>query len=288
LVNGQNQFYLRYATSNADTTRIGAGAAVATYSTYNQVCADCHNFRGANPADGSSSLTSSRAPSMGPQMNMLLGISGSQTDSGGYENPPRQTGTHAQAPDQCVTCHMGPTASHTFLPNQDETSCAPCHSATDAADKQSAMQAQIAGQLDVLQTNLSLWSNATFTSSAGGEVTTYSWDYTNNIAGDTPNGTGYVPAANKIPVQIMRARYDYWYAIVDGSYGVHNPFYTPWLLTIANNNVVQLLTALNITPAVKSANSAAHLITAFKAKAAAVQGETHCPLQPASLVRRRK
>ncbi|HEY3331676.1 MAG TPA: multiheme c-type cytochrome [Capsulimonadaceae bacterium] len=228
LANGE-QKQLRRATVNMDATGIGPGATVATYTTYNQMCGSCHNTRGANPADSALSTGTSRsAVHHGPEMNMLLGASGVEKNDIGVQSPARRVGTHASAPDQCVTCHL-PNASHTFTVKLDQ-SCVPCHSPADAAARKTALQNEVMGDLAHLQSELSAWAVAKY-----GAGNTTSWDYTSNItAGQT------VPVQSTVPIEIKRARYNYWYVIIDNSYGVHNPFYTRFMLQIAQDNINEL------------------------------------------------
>ena len=68
-------------------------------SAYNpdiNICAQCHNHRGA------SWTSTSRPPHHSPQYNMLLGTVG-ELDTGVAPNEP---GSHALLPGQCVDCHM--------------------------------------------------------------------------------------------------------------------------------------------------------------------------------------
>ncbi|MDR3708939.1 MAG: hypothetical protein P4L33_11620 [Capsulimonadaceae bacterium] len=290
LTSSGGQFQLRRPTSNSDTTGIAAGVSVATYTTYNQLCGSCHNDRAADPSDaGLVKSTSRPAVHNGPEMNMLLGVSGVQTDDTGAQSP-AGTSSHMNAPDQCVHCHM-PNASHTFTVQLD-TSCSPCHSATDAASRESAIQTEILGDLNTLQTNLSTWSATKFASLAGGLPTTYSWDYTSQILGDSPTGTGYVPASQAvatIPIEIQRARYNYWYIIKDQSYGVHDPIYERFLMQIANNNVTEALAKLGVTAlplSTPATQSTATLKAYFNAQAARVKQSSSMYVRTSASVRK--
>lgn len=214
--NGNTQFQLRRATSNTSTTGIGAGTTTGTYTTYNQLCGSCHNSRGSNSTDAGLEASTSRGPSMGREMDMLLGITGAQ----GGTTPPQQTSSHVNVPDQCVHCHL-PNASHTFTVNLD-VSCSPCHTAADAAARETSVQGEVLNGLLALHSRMQAWALATYGHSD-------MWDYTTNLAtGETP------PNEATVPIEIQRARYNYYDILTDASYGVHNWVYTDYLLSESN------------------------------------------------------
>jgi len=211
---------LRYAEENADTSGLAAGTPVKTYSTINHTCGNCHNNRGGGATDATLTTGTSR-PSFhhGPQFPMLMGIGGCEE---GGAPPAVRTTAHANAPGQCVHCHM-PNSKHTMIVNFDK-SCAPCHSPGDAAARY-AIRGLIEGQLVALLTRLQNWSKATL-----GDPDL--WNYTSNIpAGKTPPNQGL------IPIQVKRARHNYYFVLEDKSYGVHNSSYTRYLLDLANANL---------------------------------------------------
>jgi hypothetical protein len=163
----------------------------------------------------------------GPQYSMLLGVSG-YTAQGG---PIQGTSSHAEAPDQCAHCHM-PDGRHTFTVSLD-TGCAPCHTAADAAARSTSVKGEIQNSLLALRTRMQTWSQQAFNNPD-------LWDYTSNIPeGETP------PNQAQVPLQVKRSRYNYYFVLNDGSYGIHNTPYTRYLLTVAN----QQLDALGVAAA---------------------------------------
>ncbi len=227
------QDQLRRPTSNLDPSDIAPGVPLAVYSTANQVCGTCHNGWGANPTDANLQRSTSRPLfHEGPQYSMLLGVSGYEEQGG----PIQRTSTHAEAPDQCAHCHM-PNASHTFTVNLD-TSCAPCHTPADAAARETTVQSGIQNDLVALRTRMQTWSQQTF---GNPDL----WDYTSNIQAENETP----PNEAQVPLQIKRARHNYYFIINDRSYGVHNNPYTNYLLTVANNelNAIQVPAAPALT-----------------------------------------
>ena len=58
------------------------------------------------------------------------------------------------------------------------------------------------------------------------------WDYTSNIAaGKTP------PNQTLIPIEVKRARHNYYYVVISGDLGIHNPAYTRYLLQWSATNL---------------------------------------------------
>ena len=58
------------------------------------------------------------------------------------------------------------------------------------------------------------------------------WDYTSNVtAGKT------APNQSLIPIEVKRARHNYYYVVISGDLGVHNPAYTRYLLQWAATNL---------------------------------------------------
>jgi formate-dependent nitrite reductase cytochrome c552 subunit len=115
---------LRHPVSNTDTSAIAPGTSAASFTTFDHLCAQCHNGRGADPSDAKLATSTSRPMHASVQMQMLMGF-------GAVEGPaPVERNTaHAQVPGQCSKCHL-PDARHTFTVSYDK-SCAPCHTAAD-------------------------------------------------------------------------------------------------------------------------------------------------------------
>ena len=211
---------LYHQVTNNDTTAIGPSTAASSFTLYNQVCGECHNDRGADGSDAALINGTSR-PNMhaSNQMNMLLGEGGSELPTA----PITRTTTHATIVGQCSHCHMG-AASHAFVPNYD-TGCQPCHTASDAASRVGALQLEIVNDLYALRTRMQTYATANL----GGPDC---WDYTSNIPSpEVP------PDQSLVPIQLMRARENYYFVLEDASEGVHNSAYTRYLISTANTNM---------------------------------------------------
>ncbi len=216
---------LRRKTFNTDTTAVAPGTTASTFTAFDHICAQCHNGRGTNPAD--SALASSTArPSMhdSNQYNMLMGFGGVEGNG-----PVVRNTEHANAPGQCSKCHM-PDSRHTFTVSYDK-SCSPCHTAADAAARINVTRTTIIDDLLVLRTKMEAWATNTF----GNDLF---WEYTSNITaeGFTP------PSQSLVPIEVKRARHNYYFVIRSGDYGAHNAPYARHLITIANENIDSLLT----------------------------------------------
>lgn len=220
LTSAGEQFYLERATTNTDLTTVAPNVTAGVYTTTNHICGSCHNNRGGDPSDtGLNKNTTRPATHEGPEYNMLLGQGGAEDAAG----PPTRTSTHASTPDQCVTCHM-PNSRHTFTVSLD-ASCSPCHTPTDAASRESVVQNEIQTGLVALRTRLRNWAQATYGDPAV-------WDYTSNIP-----STSKAPTQSGVPIQVKRARHNYYFILLDRSLGVHNTPYTRYLLNYANTNL---------------------------------------------------
>jgi hypothetical protein len=229
-----NQFYLRAKTSNTDLSSDPPNATVAQYTTVNQVCGMCHNNRGGDPSDaGLTKNTSRPATHEGPEYNMLNGYGGNEDPAG----PSTRTSSHVNAPDQCITCHM-PTVNgsvrHTFTVSLD-VSCAPCHTPTDAAARETTVQTEITNGLAALETRMRTQALKLF-----GDAN--DWDYTTNIVSPS-----VAPTQSKVPLAMKRARHNYYFILLDRSFGVHNIDYTTYLLNWSNTNLDTVDTTLGIS-----------------------------------------
>jgi hypothetical protein len=219
---------LRYARFNTDTAPIAPGTPPKLHTTFNHTCATCHNGRGANPSDQALQTGTAR-PNMheSNQFNMLMGIGGVESDAGGQDPslpPSIRRMAHAEAPDQCVHCHM-PDNRHTFTVSYDK-GCAPCHTPADAAARAGAVKDEIQLALFALRARLRNWAQQTF-----GDPDL--WDYTALIAelGKT------APPQGQVPIEVKRARHNYYFVLRDASFGIHNALYARHLLTIANRQL---------------------------------------------------
>lgn len=153
------------------------------------------------------------------QMQMLMGFGGVE-GTGAVE---RNT-AHAQAPGQCSKCHM-PDSRHTFTVSFDK-GCAPCHTAADAAARAGQIKSEVLDLLVALRTRMEAWATTRF-----GDADF--WDYTSVITaeGKTP------PNQADVPIEIKRARHNYYFVIRSGDYGTHNAPYAKHLIGVANTNL---------------------------------------------------
>jgi len=252
-----NEVQLRHLELNTDTTQVAAPATAPTFVNFNQICAQCHNGRGMNPAD--SYLSTSGATSRFPghancQYNMLMG-------SGGVEGSGtvQRNMAHATAPGQCAHCHM-PASKHTYVPSYD-ISCQPCHTADGAAALATSAKTTIINSEYALLTRMESWATTHFSQPTW-------WDYTSNIT-TSPTITSAQEAT--VPIQIREARYNYWMINIDNSFGPHNFPYMTTLLQVANSD----LDVLGVPPAPGVGGRAEGLTTAQKLqvfRAARAQG----------------
>lgn len=220
--NGE-EVQLRHKVFNVDTTPVGPSTTAASFVNFDQICAQCHNGRGTDPSDAKLNSGTSR-PSMhdSNQYQMLMGFGG--VEGGG---PVERNTAHAQAPGQCSTCHM-PASKHTFVTNYD-TSCSPCHTAADAAARTTSVRSEVFNNLYNLLLRLQNWANTTYGNSLF-------WEYTSNITaeGFTP------PNQSGVPIEIKRARHNYYFVIRDACFGPHNAPYALHLIRVANDNLDSL------------------------------------------------
>lgn len=235
---------LRRAELNTDTTDVAPGAPIEKHTAFNQVCAACHNGRGGDPSDAALSSPAGVArPNFhsSNQYNMLMGITGVEEPGG----PPVRLGAHSTIAGQCSHCHL-PNARHTFTVSYDD-GCSPCHTPNDAAVRTQATKTQIEQGLIALRARLQAWSQQQF-----GDPDL--WDYTSLI----PQGKT-APPQNQVPIEVKRARHNYWFILRDSSFGIHNPPYTRYLLEVANRNLDRIgappgrSRAANLSPATRRA-----------------------------------
>jgi hypothetical protein len=153
------------------------------------------------------------------QQNMLLGIGGVEGSG-----PVIRNTAHANIPGQCTTCHM-PDSRHTYTVSFDK-GCAPCHTPTDAAARTSAAKEEVISGLYALKARMARWAQATF-----GDPRF--WDYPSLLSeeGVTP------PNQALVPIEVKRARHNFYFDLRDGSMGPHNAPYALHLIQVANDNL---------------------------------------------------
>jgi hypothetical protein len=216
-----------------------------------QICAQCHNSRGAVWTG------TSRSPHYSPQYNVLVG-----TVQPGYLNGTNNfIGPHGLNTNGCTVCHMPSTAvtnpthvtpnyaGHQFKMGFGGCMAAECHESTNVAGAlMTAIQLDTAtrmqGVIDLLTswaTNKALTITNTFATYGK-----YAWEFT--TAGQISNPTNNPaivgpPSAlqSRIPDLIKKARFNLYLINNDASKGVHNIDYTRFLLRDARTNVLNAL-----------------------------------------------
>jgi hypothetical protein len=193
------------------------------------VCAQCHNDRGAAWTD------TSRSPHHSPQYNMLLGTVGVVVEG----TNPNFPSTHSKLEMQCTECHLqsGPDnmSGHTFEVAA-YTACYNCHPNPGGLVQFTANI--ISNQ--VLQTKalLDMWATNKAPDVLRTNYGTLAWEYTTpgDLSSGSP-GPNSMQQTNNIPVDIRKARFDLYLVFYDGSFGVHNRPYDSKLLQDAQTFV---------------------------------------------------
>lgn len=197
-------FQLRFR--EVATPRATNSIAAATDRTRFNLCGQCHHSRGRVWTE------TMRAPHHSNQSNVFVGEMPMPV---GQENRPlvfSRVSVHSFAPEQCATCHMfrqdfrsdvAPAISgHTFGINFNSCAASGCHpSVAQARSVQATLRAEIDGRLAAVRRAL------------GNPAT---WEY--STAGG-PQDQSTVSDA------VKQARFLYYYALNDGSKGMHNPAY---------------------------------------------------------------
>jgi hypothetical protein len=229
---GANPAQLLNPTFSTNNYFITTSATFASqYNPNINLCAQCHNHRGAT-------LTStSRSPHHSPQYNILLGNVG-ELASGPAQFEPA---THGLAiTNQCVGCHMQKGApqdqyhpaldTHTF--NVDTFAlCLKCHPNPEGLVQFTTTA--ISNQVQQVKGMLDLWALTKAPEPIRTKYGARAWEYT--TPGDlSPGGPG--PNSTEqalIPVNIQKARFDLYLVLYDGSFGVHNGPFSVTLLDTA-------------------------------------------------------
>ena len=217
------------------------GPFASQYNPSINLCAQCHNDRGASWTNWT------YPPHHSLQYNMLLGTVG-ELSSGTRPNLP---GTHSQLEQQCAACHMqtAPYQSQTkpaitghSFEVQLYNACTPCHGSGQGQGLVQLMNLIVSNQVSQVVGSLDAWA----TNAAPPALRSYgtrAWEYA-NPGGLSSGGPGPTNATLQalIPVNIQKARFNLYSVYNDGSGGVHNPFYILTLLDTAEAWVQQQLT----------------------------------------------
>jgi len=237
--NTANEFQLRNPVASTNDFFLSTSEAFTNkYNPNVNVCAQCHNHRGADWTSGS------RPPHRSPQYNVLLGTVGEVTNGVVH-----RSSTHAREIEkQCVGCHMpkeefvseaSPAMTgHTFKVESFD-SCLDCHPEPELLVEFSATV--FSSRIQRLKGWLDLWATTKAPSALRTKYGARAWEYTN--PGDlSSGGTGPTSSEqSQIPNNIKRARFNLYIVKNDGSYGVHNPLYSLDLLNLADAWVLEEL-----------------------------------------------
>lgn len=187
------------------------------------LCGQCHHDRGRTWA------TTSRPPHHSNQSNIYVGempIPDPETQDPLVLS---RVSVHSFAAEQCSTCHMyrqdfesdqAPAISgHTFAVNNAGCATSGCHPSVEAAiAAQTTLQNEIQSRLDEIFERL-------------GPPET--WEY---VANGGPDEAGQAALSD----ELKQVRYLYYYSLVDGSLGVHNPDYVRSMLVKAEALLIQM------------------------------------------------
>jgi hypothetical protein len=231
-------------------------------STNLNLCAQCHNDRGTAWTD------TSRAPHNSLQYNYLLGSVGELQSGSAAFNPGPHSGLPSSAngsisgafylTNQCSACHLQPDAapaithSHTFVPTYDV--CSNCH---DGQAAQAFFTAYLSNSVAGVISGLNRWASTkapaslrtngvvaweyttpgglTWTNDAFGNVKSWTLSVPPNFTG--PDADGQALLRTNYP-NILKARFDLYLLLNDGSFGVHNPPYARQLLSAAQYFII--------------------------------------------------
>lgn len=244
-----------------------------------QVCAQCHNSRGAR-WDGRSfgfitngaSITFglqtnisglSRPPHHSPQYNFLIGILQPDyfnTNSSGVAT--NMTVPHGVAltrsgtynTNQCATCHVPSYAvnagtnvtGHTFAMDTKNCTISGCHGSVPLYEETMLANTNAITRIVSLLNQWGIAKGPALGLTKGAN----NWDYTTTgVLAPTPNtsnaGPNATDQATKIPDVIKQARFNIYMLLHDGSLGVHNPTYATALLTDAETKVLNQFPTAN-------------------------------------------
>jgi hypothetical protein len=269
---------LRYPTASTNYFSLSTSATFTNRFDIN-VCAQCHNDRGATVT------TTSRSPHHSPQYNLLMGTVGVLAGAGtNYINTATnaEPGAHAGFPssakysisgtyyltNQCVSCHMqansAPATTHSHRFQLDTyTACLQCHPVNPDQLVPLIMFPAVSNRVYQLKRELDMWANTT----APPPLQTpgvLAWEYTepggldwrtNSFGVRTgwyinpevsfvgpPAGQSSPPSGQfLVPATIQQARFNLYIVLNDGSWGAHNPQFSLRLLDTAYGWVLEEL-----------------------------------------------
>jgi len=209
-----------------------SGAFSNQYNPNINVCAQCHNHRGA------SWTSTSREPHHSPQYNILLGTIG-ELENGSATYQPAAHGT--EVPNQCVGCHMQTqdtvgaqpaVTGHSFRVESYNV-CLQCH--PEPEQLADFTMTAVSVQIQQIKSELDLWATTKAPSALRTKYGALAWEY--STPGDLSTGTAGPNATEQaqIPDDIKKARFNLYLVQNDGSFGVHNGPFVIALLDNARN-----------------------------------------------------
>jgi len=230
---------LRYPVASTNYFTLTTSAVFSNRTDIN-VCAQCHNDRGATWD------SSGRPPHHSPQYNLMLGSVGLLAANGASTNfincatnsRPGAHGTWIEK--QCVSCHMpkrdfvdeghpGMTG-HSFRVEAYE-SCVDCHSLPELLKDFTAMVIEM--RMTQLKSALDSWAMTKAPLALRNKYGALAWEY--STPGELSTGTAGPTSSEQaqVPARIKYARFNLYIVNNDGSLGTHNPQHILALLDAA-------------------------------------------------------
>ncbi len=235
LTGGVTTDQLRYPTASTNYYSLSTSAPFTNRYDIN-VCAQCHNDRGA------SWTTSSRPPHHSPQYNLMLGSVGVRADGSDSVTNSRPSSHGLFIPNQCSSCHM-PTreyvseakpavTGHSFQVASFE-GCQTCHPTDPEGLVEFTRELVIQPRIQELVVHLNRWATNYSPPVLRTNYGVLAWEYT--APGELSSGPNGPSTAeqNLIPNAIKQARFNLYIVNNDGSFGVHNALYAVELLDAA-------------------------------------------------------
>ena len=230
---------LRYAVASTNDFFLSTSDNFTNkYNVQINVCAQCHNHRGATWS------SSGRPPHHSPQYNMMLGTIG-ELPAG---TSPIRAAHGTLIEKQCVGCHM-PTRAFTDEAHPGMTghsfkvesydSCTECHTFPELLQDFTALV--ISSRMQQLKTDLNLWATTKAPAPLPTQFGALAWEYT--VPGELSTGTAGPSSSQQalIPDNIKRARFNLYIVNNDGSHGTHNALHALALLDAAQTWVQEEL-----------------------------------------------
>jgi hypothetical protein len=230
-------FFSYYTATNTNFT--------LQYNENVQICAQCHNQRGAVWSG------TGRPPHHSPQYNMLVGNLGDPSIAGVDLSALPQS-SHRDIAKQCTHCHThghSPATpseddpvytGHSFEPKAEN--CMPCHTTEEAEVFIGFRQRNTKSAIADVQTLLNKWGAEKSPEALRNKYGKYAWEFASVGQISRPAGAPAVatPTASEqslIPDEIKKSRFLLYMVEHDGSYGVHNARFSSAVLDEAKKLV---------------------------------------------------